>query len=94
MQYIAVFHPAEEQPGGYVVTFPDLPGCVTQGDTFAAAFAMAQEALQGFLDALRQDGDTIPEPSDFPAAKAKAEGDGEELHPAAILRAVPAPPKA
>lgn len=97
MHYIAVFHPAEEKAGGYVVTFPDLPGCVTQGDDFAAAFAMAQEALEGFLDVLRQDGDTIPAPSDFKAARAKAEAeaqeDGEALHQAAILQAVPAPPQ-
>ena len=40
MHYVAVFHPAEEHPGGYVVTFPDLPGCVTQGEDFSRAFAM------------------------------------------------------
>lgn len=95
MHYIAVFHPAEEKHGGYVVTFPDLPGCVTQGNTFAEAFAMAQEALEGFLDILRQDGDSIPEPSGFEAARAKAvaeaEEDGETLSPEAILQAVPAP---
>jgi predicted RNase H-like HicB family nuclease len=97
MHYIAVFHPAEERQGGYVVTFPDLPGCVTQGENFDQAFAMAQEALEGFLDVLRQDGDPIPAPSDFQAAGAKAEaealGDGETLHPAAILQAVPAQPQ-
>lgn len=95
MNYIAVFHPAQEKEGGYVVTFPDLPGCVTQGENFAQAFAMAQEALEGFLDVLHQDGDPIPVPSDFQTARAKAEAeakeDGEELHPAAILQAVPAP---
>jgi len=91
MHYIAVFHPAEEKHGGYVVTFPDLPGCVTQGNTFAEAFAMAQEALEGFLDVLAQDGDTLPAPSGFEAARAKAEEDGERLHPDAIMQAVPAP---
>jgi len=97
MHYIAVFHPAQEKEGGYVVTFPDLPGCNTQGENFAQAFAMAQEALEGFLDVMHQDGDAIPAPSDFRAAKAKAEADaiedGEALHPDAILQAVPAPPQ-
>lgn len=88
MRYIAVFHPAEEKEGGYVVTFPDLPGCVTQGNTFAEAFAMAQEALEGFLDVLRQDGDPIPAPSGFDAARSKAEKDGEPLPPDVILHAV------
>lgn len=47
MRYIAVFHPAEEMRGAYVVAFPDLPGCVTQGNTFTEACAMAQEAVHG-----------------------------------------------
>ena len=97
MHYIAVFHPAQEKEGGYVVTFPDLPGCITQGDTFAAAFAMAQEALEGFLDVSRQDGDPIPEPSGFEAARAlalaEAEEDGETLPEGALFQAVPAPPQ-
>lgn len=97
MHYIAVFHPAEEHPGGFVVTFPDLPGCITQGENFAQAFAMAQEALEGFLDVLRKDGDPIPAPSDFQGARAKAEAeageDGEALHQAVIMQAVPAPPQ-
>lgn len=97
MHYIAVFHPAGERAGGYVVTFPDLPGCVTQGRTFAEAFAMAQEALEGYLDALRQDGDPLPAPSGFEAARAKAvaeaEEDGDPLHPEAIFQAVPALPE-
>jgi len=96
MHYIAVFHPAEEKAGAFAVTFPDLPGCQTQGNTFAEAFAMAQEALDGFLDVMRADGDTVPAPSDFAEARAKAEAaaaeDGEELHPGVILQAVPVPP--
>jgi Uncharacterized conserved protein len=94
MYYIAVFHPAEGHPGGYVVIFPDLPGCVTQGEDFAHAFAMSQEALEGYLDALRRDGDPIPKPSDFQEARAKAEAeakvDGESLSSEVVLQAVPA----
>jgi Uncharacterized conserved protein len=97
MHYIAVFHPAEEHLGGYVVTFPDLPGCVTQGEDFAHAFAMSQEALEGYLDALRRDGDPIPKPSDFQEARGKAETEagenGENLSSEAILQAIPAPPQ-
>jgi len=97
MNYFAIFHPAEEKAGGYVVTFPDLPGCVTQGNTFDEAFAMAQEALEGFLDAMREDGDPIPAASSLGEARAKAEAeaheDGEELHPQVIVQAVPVPPQ-
>ncbi len=41
----AVFEPAGG--GDYVVTFPAFRGCITQGDTFAQARAMAAEALTG-----------------------------------------------
>ena len=37
--YPAVFDPNEN--GGYTVTFPDLPGCVTEGDTLDEALQMA-----------------------------------------------------
>ena len=39
----AFFHNAEE--GGYYVTFPDRPECITEGDTFEEAYTYAQEAL-------------------------------------------------
>ena len=41
--YPAVFHP--EEVGGYSVDFPDLLGCVTEGDTLAEAIRMAEDAL-------------------------------------------------
>ena len=42
--YPAVFHEAEE--GGFWVTFPDVPECMTQGDDMAHAYEMAVEALE------------------------------------------------
>ena len=41
--------PAEES--GYDVYVPALPGCVTQGDTYEEAVAMAQGAIEGFVEA-------------------------------------------
>lgn len=41
--YPAIFHKAEE--GGYWITFPDLPECMTQGDDMQHAYEMAFEAL-------------------------------------------------
>ncbi len=58
LKYIVVFEPAEE--GGYVVTVPALPGCVTQGETFEEACEMAKDAIQGYLEVLKEDGDEIP----------------------------------
>ncbi len=42
--YLAVFEPAEE--GGFVVHFPGLPGCHTQGETFGEARQHAKEAYK------------------------------------------------
>ena len=45
--YPAVFRPCEEKEG-YTVTVPDLPGCVTEGDTLAGAILMAEDAASGW----------------------------------------------
>ena len=54
--YPAVF---EKEDGGYAVYFPDLEGCVTEGDTIEDAFKYAKEVLALHLDGL----DNAPEPS-------------------------------
>ena len=45
------------------VTFPDLPGCATSGETEADALAMGKEALGLYLWGMETDGDEIPSPS-------------------------------
>ncbi len=56
--YTVHFEPAEE--GGYVVTVPALPGCVTQGETYEEAVAMAEECIRGFVEALEKAGQPVP----------------------------------
>jgi predicted RNase H-like HicB family nuclease len=46
--------------GGYTVTVPGLPGCITEGDTFEDAIANAQEAIRGYFEALAKEGLPIP----------------------------------
>lgn len=58
LKYTAVFEPAEE--GGYVVTVPALPGCITEGDTFEEATAMAKDAIEGYLSVLKEEGQKVP----------------------------------
>ncbi|MBI2405805.1 type II toxin-antitoxin system HicB family antitoxin [Candidatus Microgenomates bacterium] len=58
LKYTAVFEPAEE--GGYVVTVPVLPGCITEGDTFEEAMAMAKDAIEGYLAVLKDEGQKVP----------------------------------
>lgn len=61
MIYPAIFHP--EEVGGYSVFFPDLLGCVTQGDTLEEAIFMAEDALGIYLYSFKEDGKTAPPPS-------------------------------
>ncbi len=57
IKYPAVFDPAEE--GGYNVSFPDFPGCVTFGKTFEEAQINAQEVLELWLEELAHEGEPI-----------------------------------
>lgn len=59
LKYTAVFEPSDE--GGYVVSVPSLPGCVTEGGTFEEAVDMVRDAISGYLAVLKQDGEEIPE---------------------------------
>ena len=60
--YPAIFDPNEL--GGYTITFPDLPGCVTQGATIDNALHMAAEAMALHLYGMERDSDEIPVPSE------------------------------
>ena len=57
--YPAIFH--KEEVGGYSVTFPDLPGCNTEGNDLAEALYMAQDALGLYLYSLKQDKVPLPQ---------------------------------
>lgn len=58
--YPAIFDYAED---GISVEFPDLPGCLTCGDTEDEAITMAKEAMGLHLYGMEKDGDAIPEAS-------------------------------
>ena len=57
----AIFEPGDVD--GYTVTFPDLPGCITEGDTIEEAFVMAKEAVELHLYSMEEDHEPIPKPS-------------------------------
>ena len=54
---------------GYSVTFPDLDGCFTEGNTLEEAIEMAQEALGLYLVSLEERDISIPLPSDISVVK-------------------------
>jgi predicted RNase H-like HicB family nuclease len=50
----------KEPEGGYTVTVPTLPGCVTFGETVDGAIAMAREAIELYIEHLQEKGEEIP----------------------------------
>jgi predicted RNase H-like HicB family nuclease len=52
----------QEDDGGFVVTCPSLPGCVSQGDTRPEALANIKEAIELYLESLKAHGEPIPPP--------------------------------
>lgn len=50
----------KEPEGGYTVIVPSLPGCVTYGETIEEAIEMAREAIELYLDSLKEHGEEIP----------------------------------
>lgn len=61
--YPAIFRP-DECVGGYTVDFPDLLGCVTEGDTLHEALYMAGDALGLYLYTLKADKKPFPPATD------------------------------
>lgn len=61
--YPAVFHKAEE--GGFWVSFPDIPECLTEGDDMELAYEMAFDALGLAISDKLQNNEPLPTPSSF-----------------------------
>lgn len=59
----AIFDPGTENDEGFTVTFPDLPGCITEGSNMDEAVYMAKDVLAGFLYGMEEDGEEIPDAS-------------------------------
>jgi len=49
--------------GGFLVTVPSLPGCVTYGDTLEIAKDMAREAIDLYIEDMIENGEEIPDDS-------------------------------
>lgn len=54
----AIFHPNED--GSFTITFPDLPGCISEGKSLGNAMYMAQSALTQWIEYLTDKKDSIP----------------------------------
>ena len=52
----------DREEGGYVVSYPDLPGCLTCGETIESAVENARDAKKAWLEAALEEGVSIPLP--------------------------------
>ena len=71
LTYPAIFYEGE---GGYAVEVPDLPGCVSGGDTLADAIIMGTDAASGWVLTELEDGKPIPKASPIDAIKPEEGG--------------------
>ena len=59
-EYLAMAYRMEvvedKEEGGFVVSYPDLPGCITCGETVESAVANALDAKKAWLEAALEDG--------------------------------------
>lgn len=62
--YTYKIHLHKDSEGGFMVSVPALPGCFTQGDDLDDAIAMAKEAIELYIEELKERGETIPDDSD------------------------------
>ena len=51
-----------DEDGSYFIQYPDLPGCMTCGDTIENAIEMGEDARKCWIDSALRDGDHVPEP--------------------------------
>ena len=59
MSYTVILE--READGGFVVSVPALPGCVSQGDSRQEALLNIREAIELYIEDCREAGDPIPE---------------------------------
>jgi antitoxin HicB len=52
----------DTEEGGYVARIRELPGCMTQADTWDEVLPLIEEAKRGWLEVALEHGHTIPEP--------------------------------
>lgn len=63
-----------EDGGGFLITFPDLPGCMSDGATVEEAIANGRDAFSAWVAAAHDMGKPVPEPASKPMELVEASG--------------------
>ena len=58
-------HLLDEEGGGYFIEFPDLPGCMSDGETVDEAIENGQGAIQAWIEAAKEMNRPIPKPGEL-----------------------------
>ena len=54
---------SSDEGGGYLVEYPDIPGCMSDGETVEEAISNGREALRDCLEVFKESGRKLPKPS-------------------------------
>jgi antitoxin HicB len=58
-----------DEGGGWLIVFPDLPGCMSDGETPEEAIANGRDAVFAWIGAANEAGREIPNPGELPSGK-------------------------
>ena len=61
-EHYSMFIQWSKEYDAYIVTVPELPGCITHGETYEEAAKQGRDAIESWIDARRASGRTIPAP--------------------------------
>ncbi|MBT9776879.1 hypothetical protein GPL15_10220 [Clostridium sp. MCC353] len=71
----------DSDEGGYIVSYPELKGCITCADTLENAIANIKNAKQAWLEAAIETGCVIPEPDDLEKYSGRFRGGPGKVFP-------------
>lgn len=70
LQYLFEIRPlAKDEGGGWLITYPELPGCMSDGETPEEAIANGRDAVIAWLKAAEKSGREMPRPGELPSGK-------------------------
>jgi len=83
---------SEEDGGGFLISFPDLPGCMSDGETIEEAVANGRDAFTAWITAVADQGKSIPKPTAKPTEMLEVSGKfvarlPKSLHARLVVRA-------
>lgn len=64
-------HLSNEDGGGYLIEYPDLPGCISDGETIEEAIENGKGAIQAWMEAAKEINRPIPKPGELESQSGK-----------------------